>query len=213
MKFADLLAIVGREPVFETGLLLAGDAALEDVHRQLSRWTSGGRIVQLRRGVYTLAPPYQPVEPHPFLIANRMSPGSYVSCQSALAHFGLIPEHVPVVTSVGYSRTAAWETPLGRFELRHLKAELLWGYERQELPGRQAAFVAMPEKALLDLIYLEPGADEPAWLEQLRLQNLDRLHLDRLESQVRRVGKPKLVRALQHLVALVRREALACETL
>ena len=31
MKFEDLLEIVGREPVFETGLLLAGDVDPADV--------------------------------------------------------------------------------------------------------------------------------------------------------------------------------------
>jgi hypothetical protein len=37
MRFEDLLEIVDREPVFETGLLLAGDVDPADVRRQLSR--------------------------------------------------------------------------------------------------------------------------------------------------------------------------------
>jgi predicted transcriptional regulator of viral defense system len=95
---------VGDEPVFETGLLLAGDVDVADVHKQLSRWTSAGRLYQLRRGLYTLAPLYQKARPHPFMIANRVVRGSYVSCQSALAHYGLIPEEVLAVTSVASSR-------------------------------------------------------------------------------------------------------------
>jgi len=47
---------------------------------------------------------YYKVKPHPFVVANRMVRGSYVSCQSALAHYGLIPEHVPVVTSITTAR-------------------------------------------------------------------------------------------------------------
>ena len=82
MKFDRLLEIVSKEPVFETGLLLAGDVAPADVRRQLSRWTASGRLYQLRRGLYALAPLYQKVKPHPFLIANRMVRGSYVSLQS-----------------------------------------------------------------------------------------------------------------------------------
>src|SRR5689334_4820969 len=38
MRFEDLLETVDREPVFETGLLLAGDVDPADVRRQLSRW-------------------------------------------------------------------------------------------------------------------------------------------------------------------------------
>ena len=92
MIFEKLLKIVEAEPVFETGLLLAGDENPFDVRKQLSRWVNSGRIYQLRRGLYALAPPYQKTTPHPFLIANRMVRGSYVSCQSALAFYGLIPE-------------------------------------------------------------------------------------------------------------------------
>ena len=57
MKFGRLVEIVGDEPVFETGLLLAGSADPADVRRQLSRWTKAKRLYQLRRGLYALAPP------------------------------------------------------------------------------------------------------------------------------------------------------------
>ncbi|HEC35357.1 MAG TPA: hypothetical protein ENI39_02345, partial [Anaerolineae bacterium] len=72
MDFNRSLRIVGDEPVFETGLLLAGDVDPRHVRRQLSRWTRAGRLYQLRRGLYALAPPYQKTRPHPFLVANRI---------------------------------------------------------------------------------------------------------------------------------------------
>ncbi len=40
IKSERLIEIVGDEPVFETGLLLAGDVDRANVRRQLSRWTS-----------------------------------------------------------------------------------------------------------------------------------------------------------------------------
>ncbi|MEW5938850.1 MAG: type IV toxin-antitoxin system AbiEi family antitoxin domain-containing protein, partial [Chloroflexota bacterium] len=76
MKFSDVLSIVGNQPFFDTGLLLAGDVDPSDLSRQLSRWVSAGKIRQLRRGLYTLASPYQIVAPHPFVIANALVPGS-----------------------------------------------------------------------------------------------------------------------------------------
>ena len=94
MKFTSLLDIVGDEPVFETGLLLAGAIDPGNVRRQLSRWTKAGHLYQLRRGLYALAPPFQKVKPHPFVVANRLMPASYVSLQSALRHYGLIPDIV-----------------------------------------------------------------------------------------------------------------------
>lgn len=213
MKFDQLLRIVGDEAIFESGLLLAGDADPADVRRQLSRWRRGGRLVQLRRGLYALAPPYRKVEPHPFVVANCLVRGSYVSCQSALGHFGLIPESTPAVTSVAAARPGRWETPLGRYELRHLQVSLLWGYERIEPAPGQRAFVATPEKALLDLIYLEPAADSPDYLAELRLQGLERLDLERLHHCADRAGKPKLRRAASRIAGLARAEALEYETL
>ncbi len=37
MEFSNLVKIVGDEPVFETGLLFAGEVDPRDVRRQLSR--------------------------------------------------------------------------------------------------------------------------------------------------------------------------------
>jgi len=213
MEFGRLLEIVGDAPVFETGLLLAGDVGPANVRRQLSRWTKAGRLYKLRRGLYALAPPFQKVKPHPFVIACRLVRGSYVSCQSALAHYGLIPEHVPVTTSVTTGRPGHWDTPLGIYEFRHVKTDLLCGYRLTELSPGQRAFVASPEKALLDLIYLQPGGDSSHYLRELRLQNLDRLDLDELQRQADLAHSPKLRRAAAFVASLVRSEPLEYETL
>jgi predicted transcriptional regulator of viral defense system len=206
MEFPELLSIVGDEPVFETGLLLAGEINPTNVRRQLSRWTRASKLYQLRRGVYALAPPYQKVKPHPFVVANALVRGSYVSLQSALAHQGLIPEYTPVVASVTAKRPGRWKTPLGEYEFRHCQTEWLHGYERLEVSDGQWAFVAAPEKALLDLIHLQPGGDAPAYLAELRLQT-QALDLDRLARLAEGSGRPKLRRAAQRVAALARSQA------
>jgi predicted transcriptional regulator of viral defense system len=213
MEFKHLVELVADEPAFETGLLLAGEVDPADVRRQLSRWTKAGRLYQLRRGLYTLAPPFQKIKPHPFVIANRLVRSSYVSCQSALAHYGLIPEHVPVVTSVTTARPARWETPLGGFDFRHVKTDRFRGYRLTDLGGGHRAFVATPEKALLDLIYLQPGGDSPEYLRELRLQHLDSLTPDELHRQAGPGNSPKLRRAVARICNLGRAESREFETL
>jgi len=202
MEFTELVEIVGEEPVFESGLLVAGTANPREIHRQLSRWRQAGKIYQLRRGLYCLAPPFQKVIPHPFLVANRMLPASYVSLQSALAYFGMIPEYVPVTTSVTTSRPASWETQLGIFDFRHIQVDFFGGYRLVELSGRQQAFNASPEKALLDLIYLEPGGETLDYLVELRLSNLDQLDWQLVKQLAHRIDKPKLLRAVSALQQL-----------
>ena len=135
MEFEHLLELVGTEPVFESALLLAGKVNPDIVRLQLTRWTNSGRLYQLRRGLYAIAPPYQKVKPHPFLIANRMQRASYVSGQSALAFYGLIPDTVQATLSVTAGRPERLETPLGVFEFQHVKPELLRGHRMTALNG------------------------------------------------------------------------------
>jgi predicted transcriptional regulator of viral defense system len=213
MKFQRLLEIVGDEPVFETGFLLAGDVNPRNLRRQLSRWTKAGRLYQLRRSLYALAPPFQKVQPHPFLVANRIVRPSYVSCQSALAYYGLIPEHVAVVVSVTTARPGHWDTPLGRYQFHHVKTGLLWGYRRLELGPHQRGFVATAEKALLDLVYLQPGGDSVNYLRELRLQHLERLDLDELKRQAERADRPKLRRAAAYVAELAQAKIVEYEIL
>jgi predicted transcriptional regulator of viral defense system len=213
MEFSALVKVVGDEPIFESGLLLAGPVSLAEVQKQLSRWTATGRLYQLRRGLYALAPPFQRVKPHPFVIANRLVRASYVSCQSALAHYGLIPEYTPVTTSVTTGRAGQWETPLGGHTYQRIQIGLWHSYRLSELGGGQCAFLATPEKALLDLIYLHPGADAPEYLRALRLQNLERLNLVELDRLAERMNRPKLRRAVAHVRNLAHTEAAEYEDL
>ena len=205
MKFQDLVAVVADEPVFDTGLLLAGPVGPAQVQRQLSRWVRAGRVLQLRRGLYALVPPWRKRVPHPFLVANRLVPGAYVSGLSALAFAHAIPEHVVEVTSITGGRPHSRNLPLGRFSFRHLKAELLFGYRQTALGDGQQAFVATPEKALLDLVHLQPGGDDRAYLQELRL-NFEALRLEALDALASRCGTPKLLRAVRQVRQLAEAE-------
>jgi predicted transcriptional regulator of viral defense system len=212
MEFERLLKIIGDEPVFETSLLLAGNINPNGVRLQLNRWTKNGRIHQLRRGLYAVAPPYQRVKPHPFVIANRLQRASYVSMQSALAFYDLIPDTVNVTVSITAGRPERLSNPLGIFEFRHIKLDLFKGYRMIDLSGQQA-LVATPEKTLLDLVYLQPDGETKEYLQELRLQNLDRLNLDEMRKQAEAVNKPKLRRAVEVISALAKAESCDYEDL
>ena len=202
MKFSEVMEIVADEPVFETELLVAGQSDPTDVRRQLSRWTRAGKLHQVRRGLYALAPPFQKMKPHPFVVANRFVRSSYVTSQSALAFYDMIPEHVSTVTSVTTQRPGQWKTPLGIFRFQHIRSALFFGYHQTELGNGQQAFVATPEKALLDLIYLQPGADSVEYLRELRLQHLDQLNTPELARMADLIQKPKLRGAAAKILEL-----------
>ena len=206
MKWEDLLGLLGGEAVFHSSVLFTGQESAASVRRQLARWVISGRILRLRRSFYALASPYRAAAVSPFSVANRLKPASYVSLQSALAHYGLIPEYVPVVTCVTTGRPETLQTPLGTFSYRHVNRRLFFGYRAADLGGGSSVFLAVPEKAILDLVHLTPRGDSPAYLGELRLQNLDKLDPKQLVEFARRSGSAKLKRAGQRLARLAGRE-------
>ena len=203
MKWKSLLSIVSTEPVFSSALLMSGDVSPGAIQKQLARWVKAGKLIQVRRGLYTLAEPYQKVSPHPFLVANRLKGASYVSLQSALAYHGTIPEYVPVVTSVTTGRPGTMNTTLGNFLFKHIKKPLFSGYRELEVEKGQRAFVATPEKSLLDLVYLTPQADRWEYLEELRLQNLNVLSKKILIGMAADSGSAKLQRTAKRILRLI----------
>jgi len=206
MEFESLLAFIGVESLFESSLLYAGKVNPASLQVQLTRWKDSGKVLQLRRGLYVLAPPYQKVKPHPFVIANHMSRASYVSRQSALAYYAIIPEYTPVTTSVTTLRPGIWKNALGIYDFRHIKPGLFLGYRMTDLGNGQRAFVATAEKALLDLIYLQTNSDSPAYLRELRLQNLESLSLEALRYYAGLYLSPKVQRAAEMVAKLAEAE-------
>jgi len=202
MKFDELVELTGELVCFTTGFLTGGQDPRQ-IRLQLSRWVKDGRVIRLRKGVYVLAAPYRKVRVEPFCIANSLKRPSYVSAQSALAWYGLIPEYVAAVTSVTTGRPETIETPLGRYEYRHVKQSLFHGCRQVDLMEGQRTVVATPEKALLDLIYLTPGGDSPDYIRQLRLQNLDRLDTADLRNEAHHLKNCKLMRASEAIIDVV----------
>jgi len=203
MRWRQLQHIVQDQSLFESSLLLTGDVTRHQAQRQLSDWTSAKKVIQLRRGLYAL--PHQ--NPHPFIVANHLVAGSYVSLQMALAYYHLIPEHVAIVTSVTTQRPGKHENKFGRFSYRHINLSLFYGIEYRQLVNDEYAYVATPEKALLDLIHFHPQGDSVAYIDSLRLQNVEILNIERLHRFAERSGKPKLKRAAGMIEEIIRRES------
>jgi predicted transcriptional regulator of viral defense system len=207
MNYREALTQVRDLPLFRSSLLQVGDVNPVNLQKQLSRWTASGKIEQLRRGLYTLASPYRKIEPHPFLIANQLVEPSYVSLQSALAYYEMIPEAVFEVTNItSRRRTTIYETDFGAFSYQFIQKDLFTGYSLAEVAAGQWVYIARPEKALLDLIYLTPKGDQMDYLETLRLQNIEQLDLFWMESFVRECGVQKLIAAVENLSLLVQTE-------
>jgi len=207
MKFNELLQITKNEPVFSSALLYAGLQSPDALRVQISRWVKDKKLLQLRRGLYAVSPDYSGKTPDLFVVANTIMSASYVSCQTALAWHGVIPDISNSITSVTSGRSSIVTNPLGTFIYRHVKPELLWGYDSTKVPSADARRIATPEKALLDLVYLEPNGDSLSYLKQLRLSD-EGISLSILNSIAKKWGKKKIIRATRNISSLLEGKAL-----
>lgn len=135
-------------------LLAGGDARRYGL---VNRALKAGELLKARRGLYVLAQVYRKTPLHPFVLAQHLVSGSYVSVESALSFHGWIPEAVHSVLSVtpkGKSVAYTHEL-LGRFEFCRMTVNVGYFFQavtRHEF-HQQAALVAEPVRALLDLVY------------------------------------------------------------
>ena len=202
MRFDEFIKIVGNLPVIETEVLLAGIPNSEGIKVQISRWEKAGKLIQLKRGIYVLEAAYRKVEISEYYIASLLERPSYVSLEKAMEYYGLIPEAVPVYTSVTTKRPAKFSTKVGVFNYRRIKQPFFWGYNSIVING-QTAFMAKAEKALLDFIYLNNIKTSFDYLEELRLQNLEKINCAQLISFAKKFDKPGILKSAEIITGYI----------
>lgn len=128
-----------------------------------------GVFTRVKRGLYTLKRNF----PQEFVLANNLYFPSYVSLDSALSYYNLIPETIYPITSVTPKPTREFEVGGRLFEYRKIKKEAYGGYIAKSFNG-EVAYLATPEKAVADFLYF-------VYLGK-RLFN-DRLKIERIQTQ------------------------------
>ena len=196
MNYGSLVEFVGGMACFDLPLLVQGfDEQRGAIRVQLSRWMKAGRVIGLRRGMYTLPDAYRRAPLTPAPLANLLYRPSYLSGLWALGYYDLIPERVVWLTSVTPRVPRRFENPFGVFDYRNLKRDAFFGYLTVEY-SREDVMVAEPEKALLDHWHLTPGEWTAARLTEMRYQHMDRIAEDKLQSYAARFRSPRLRRAV-----------------
>lgn len=117
-----------------------------------------GILVQLRRGLYMVSPSVSIRTPEPFLIANHLYGPSYISLDSALFHWGLIPERVFEISSVTPRMSKKIMVQNVLYSYTHLPiAYSPLGIQSISLTKTQTVLIAGPEKALCDKVITTAG--------------------------------------------------------
>jgi uncharacterized protein YifN (PemK superfamily) len=112
-----------------------------------------GLIIRIKRDLYVVSKRVHNQEISSELVANHLYGPSYVSLESALAYYGLIPERVYVMRSACMKMYKQYDTPLGQFEYVKVPAQYYHIAVNQKIIDNSYCFlIASPEKALCDLI-------------------------------------------------------------
>ncbi len=167
-----------------------------------TRWCKQGLLVRLRRGWFAF-PEMLKAPDFARYVASRIYKPSYISMQTALSFYGMIPEVVTDFTSVSTLKTAEFTNEFGAYSYRTVKPELFFGFELRKMQDGRTIPFATPEKALLDFLYLYPEYNAAAMMLDLRLDEdflINELDLTRLREYSSQFGSKALEARLNTLI-------------
>lgn len=210
MKYVDFKKKVLNWPVILSKDLVLPGKSGQIARNQLERWKRSGRIIRLKKGVFILADDDRRVDlPHPYL-ANQLYGPSYVSLGWALNYYGLIPERVHDITSVTSRKTMKLANEVGTFVYQHVKPGAYRGFNMAKTENGLDFFIAEPEKAILDFIYLNLGKfgvdDEGVFEGSYRFQNMKRLNAKKIIRYAKFFENKKLVKITRLLLKHFRKK-------
>jgi hypothetical protein len=184
MRFDQFKAKVRTFPLFRSTLFCHLTKDVPTLRRQMTEWCDKGSLIQLKRGMYTLPDNDRAVKFSRFFLANQLYTPSYISLESALSYYNMIPEAVHTVTSVSPKKTQQFTNQYGLFQYHHIKPDLYGDYLVVKDEFANTYFIASKERALIDFLYLRPRGlksyDESIFTENFRLQYCEDIDQEKL---------------------------------
>ena len=143
----------------DLGNIPFGLSVLEDVYpsnkaivNKANRLCEAKEIIRLKRGLYVVNPEISDKKVNEFLIANHLYGPSYVSKQSALRFYGLIPERVYEITSMTTRLAKSYVNTFAKFTYTHCPADYFGVGVKPYHQEGLSFLIASPEKALCDMM-------------------------------------------------------------
>lgn len=166
------------------------------------QWQRSGQITSLRQGWYAFAD-YMKEPDYAYYFAGQIYSPSYISLHTALAFYGLIPEAVIEITSVSTQKTTHFKNAFGSYSYQTVRPTLFFGYEAKKMRDGKQFWMATPEKAILDLLYLYPQYSTPEDMRELRLDAdwmAEELNMERLETYMTQINGRALTKRVKTLL-------------
>ena len=130
----------------------------DNLKNMLHRWKEKGWVYTLKKGLYEMNYPDDPGIPD-MRIANVLYSPSYVSLETALSHYNIIPEVAVSVTSVTTKPTRTFRNRHGLFTYHTVRPGAFAGYYVMK-ERKFDILIAEPEKALVDYLHFADVRNE-----------------------------------------------------
>jgi len=198
MTFDRFVQLLGHLPFFDLAMILqiSGENKSK-VKTQLYRWIKSGKIVALRREMYTLADRYRKAPLYPTVLANQLYKPSYLSGLWALNYYGLIPEKIVIYTSVTSRVPRTFTNQFGTFQYSNIRQSCFFGFSLRVIQ-QQNIWLSDPEKAILDVWHLNKGEWTIDRLSSIRFQNVEILDFEKLKQYANKFDSPRINRAVKN---------------
>lgn len=153
------LSIYSEHPI-STHVLLGLLKGYRSPYDKILDLVNQGYLIQLRKGLYHTSHLVSSKSPEAFLIANHLYGPSYVSLDSALFYWGMIPERVFEITSVTTKKSKRFIGHNTHYSYIHLPiAYYALGIQSLALTDKQTVLIASPEKCLADKVVTTSGVN------------------------------------------------------
>jgi hypothetical protein len=119
--------------------------------KKIAQLCSQGLLVRVKRGLYVVSDQVTEAKPSGYLLANHIHGPSYVSLETAMEFYGMIPEAVYSFESMTTGYPKEYATPYGRFRYHRLpKGYFSLGIKMADTADGHRFLIASPAKALCD---------------------------------------------------------------
>lgn len=180
------------------------DENTKTVKNNLVRWLSKGYFIRLKRDLYELVDKGIEVKIPDVYVANRLYEPSYVSLETALSIYSIIPDIASGVTLISIRPTRTFKNNYGAFFYRTCQKKAFTGYRLMAYEGFKVN-IADKEKALVDFLYFRMRATNSIDFSEERLNKkiLKRLNWKKAFGYAKLFNK-KTMRLLKDLKGYAR---------
>lgn len=158
------------------------------LYELLQRLEKSGVINRIKKGKYH----FSLRDYNDFELANFLVNPSYVSLESALSFYGILPQFPYTITSVTPLKSKKIIYQEKEYEFNHLEKKYYFGFIKKE-----RFLIATPEKALLDELYFVAKKLREIQLSDLDLSLIDKKKFRNLLLKYKFLPLHRLVKKLK----------------